>query len=439
MGSKGDELNFFTTKSSTVQTEALESQIGAKGIYNEGVSHRMLKNMSKYADFTKEALIQRIAQLETALTEQGARAPKFHREKAQRPLDFSKYATRHIALRFSYLGWNYNGLAVQKEPTPLPTVEGVVLAAMAKCRLIPSLVPQEFQFSRCGRTDKGVSAMNQVISLRVRSSLTKEEQADPANDHREIDYLNILNCLLPEDVKMHSICLRPPEGFDSRFSCISRHYKYLFHGADLDIDAMDEAAHLFLGEHDFRNFCKLDGSKQISNFKRTMLKSRIEPLGNGFYCFDLEGTAFLWHQVRNMASILFLVGQGLEKPKVVPELMDIEKYPTKPVFTMAADFPLVLYDCTFPEMEWIGAQHNSKYTQTATTVNSNWIEAQARAQISSFMIMLFPFHTNSDATRINLGNGKGKVVGSYVPIENRERHEFYEVINERWAKKQRTK
>lgn len=395
---------------------------------------------SKYADWTKEALVERVQQLECTLQQQGKQQAKLHKNRPkQRPFDFSKYPTRHIALKFSYLGWNYNGLAVQKEPTPLPTVEGVVLDALHRCRLIGSLSTQECGFSRCGRTDRGVSALNQVISLRVRSNLTLEEQSDAVNDIREIDYLNILNSILPADVKLHSVCLRPPQGFDARFSCLSRHYKYIFHGEGLDIAAMNTAAAFYLGEQDFRNFCKLDGSKQITNFKRTMLTSRIQELQHGFYCFDLEGTAFLWHQVRNMVAVLFLVGQGLEKPEIVRDLVDVDKHPVKPVFEMAADLPLVLYDCKFPAMEWISPQHNVKHQRTTTTVFANWLETHVRAQVCTFMKDLFPSVVENNSTRVNLGNGRGKVVGSYVPLVKRETQESYEVVNERWCnKKQRT-
>ena len=134
---------------------------------------------------------------------------------------------RFVAFKFAYLGWNYNGLAFQLEPTPLPTVEEIILKTLAKVKLIKEPI-EEVKFSRCGRTDKGVSAMNQVISIELRSNLSKEDQANPELDDKEVDYLSILNANLPSDIKVHSICLRPPEDFDARFSCISRHYRYIF-------------------------------------------------------------------------------------------------------------------------------------------------------------------------------------------------------------------
>ena len=48
------------------------------------------------------------------------------------------------------------------------------------------------------------------------------------------------------------------EEFDARYDCIRRIYKYYFFKEDLDIALMQEASKLYLGEHDFRNFCKMD-------------------------------------------------------------------------------------------------------------------------------------------------------------------------------------
>ncbi|CCH45032.1 putative tRNA pseudouridine synthase [Wickerhamomyces ciferrii] len=400
-------------------------------------------SIGKYSDWSKEDLISRILELETPKNEQNGTIIKRDQkpQKKSKPFDFSKHHTRFIALKFSYLGWNYNGLAIQKEPTPLPTVEGTIIEALNKCKLIPSLNPGNFNFSRCGRTDKGVSALNQVISLKVRSNLTPEEQLDPNLDSKEFDYINILNGILPSDIKIHEISLRPPQGFDARFSCTSRHYKYLFHQQGLDIELMQKAAKLYEGSHDFRNFCKIDGSKQISNYERTILKSQILDLGNGLYCFDLEGSAFLWHQVRNMVAILFLVGQKLESPGIVTQLMNIQETPTRPLFDMGSDIPLILYDCKFPEMEWVKANKCAKYEKTLTSVYSQWIELNMKTQVAKFMYEKFVNdddifqNSNERRTRINLGDGKGKIVGEYVPLFKRDRMESFEVVNERWKKR----
>ncbi|KAL6941969.1 hypothetical protein ACO0QE_003132 [Hanseniaspora vineae] len=453
---------------------------------------------SKYNKWTREQLILRIQELEqenknaklqksltptitrTASASHSTKSQKHNAKKPAKPFDYSKYNTRSIALKFAYLGWNYNGLAIQKTPTPLPTVEGVILETMLKCKLIPNMNTTEYDFSRCGRTDKGVSAMNQVISLKVRSNLTPEEQSDSANDSREIDYIRVLNNGLPPDIRIHAVMLRPPPGFDARFSCKYRHYKYIFKKTNgLDIEAMQRAAALYVGpDKDFRNFCKLDGSKQITNFKRHILSAKILTLNDAeqLYCFDLKGSAFLWHQVRNMMAILFLIGQGLEKPEIITDLMNVEKYPRKPIYDMANDIPLILYDCKFKQeldaenfdldtenkeilrdehygeqrdvcgLEWISGSKFTLHGRTLNNVFATRLDYEIKNEVSKIfshtskdqsMVMAMSETNLTDKNKvcIDLGDGRYKNTGKYEPISKRPVQSLYEDINAKYKQK----
>ncbi|AET41159.1 pseudouridine synthase DEG1 Ecym_7325 [Eremothecium cymbalariae DBVPG len=418
-------------------------------IFKLGVKSTHTVEESEYLKWSREQLIERLLQLETekrsiddevedkkhkrVKTEGVAKKGK---RKQYREFDFSKYNTRFIALKFAYLGWNYNGLAIQKEPTPLPTVEGTILEAMSKCKLVPSMVPQDYNFSRCGRTDKGVSAMNQVISLSVRSNLTAEEQLDPANDSKEIPYVHILNQLLPDDIRVSAVCLRPPEGFDARFSCKYRHYKYLFKKDSLNIDLMQEAAKMYIGEHDFRNFCKLDGSKQITNYKRVILSSQILHIDGDMYCFDLIGSAFLWHQVRCMMANLFLIGQELEDISLISNLLSPSKYPQKPIYELASDIPLILYDCKFENIEWLDPDlTNDKTMKSSRIVDSVELDYKLKSTISSLLKENFPRAVIRGKTIINVGDGKGKVVATYKKLLERNFMDSAETINAKYRQR----
>lgn len=93
---------------------------------------------------------------------------------------------------------------------------------------------------------------------------------------------------------------------------------------------MHRAAQGFLGDHDFRNFCKMD-VEHVVDFRRRVLSVAVQPLPGAVALFAVTGTAFLWHQVRCMAAVLLLIGAHLEDEQLVPELLDVQKRPRKPL------------------------------------------------------------------------------------------------------------
>lgn len=413
-------------------------------------SIRNVMGETDYTNWSKKELLKRIFELEGRSTdatdvaavsevaqnkEKGSVVDQVAQKKKGKTFDFNKYQKRKIALRFAYLGWNYQGLALQAEGTELPTVEGKIMEALYKVKLIGTPEQKDCDFSRCGRTDRGVSAMNQVISLRVRSKLSEEELKDEKNDIREVDYIKVLNQALPEDIRMHSVCLRPGEDFDARFSCTFRHYKYIFDGRQLDIAKMNEAAAMFLGENDFRNFCKIDASKQINNFKRNILMSHVEELADkkGFYVFNLRGTAFLWHQVRCMIAVLLSVGQRLEQPEIVKQLLDPQTYESRPVYKMAHDVPLVLYDCGFKNnVKWTGGP--ARELVIHHEVNNQWNDYKVKSYVVDFLKEVTDKNIPQvhNKTIIHLGDGIGQTVGKYEPFAKRRRLDTAQIINAKW-------
>ncbi|WFD25654.1 tRNA pseudouridine(38/39) synthase [Malassezia nana] len=352
---------------------------------------------------------------------------------------------RKIALRFCYDGGQYSGLAAQTaQVTPLPTVEETLWEALCTARLVDaSKSMDDAGWSRCGRTDAGVSAAGQVVAFWARSQCVDERHIRWPNDEHppepiqlrgehdeELPYVATLNRLLPPSIRVQAWSPVRSD-FSARFDCVYRHYKYFFtlgapfslswqpEGASqfsgrLDVDAMREAASRLVGEHDFRNLCKVDASKQITNFVRRIDGATIDPVSAGWhthvvnetkttdtdepmYVLNLRGSAFLYHQVRNIMAILFMVGAGLEHPQVVDELINVQQgaaaadrirarawvdsfcdhadaqtpdklllrslpephpdltvYETKPSYEMAADRPLMLWECgfRFTDVQW---------------------------------------------------------------------------------------
>ena len=182
--------------------------------------------------------------------------------------------------------------------------------------------------------------------------------------------------------------------FSARFSCQERSYRYYFPKSNLDLHRMQEAAQLLVGEHDFRNFCKADINNGVTNFVRTINDISINifmndgehTIGNNprtMHVLQIDGSAFLWHQVRSIVAILFLIGQGKEEPELITELLDIKRCPAKPQYNMAEGFPLVLFDCDFEDIEWQQTEANLR--ATIKDLDKQWTEYAVKAAIMSDM------------------------------------------------------
>mmetsp|Transcript_22541 Transcript_22541/g.32388 ORF Transcript_22541/g.32388 Transcript_22541/m.32388 type:complete len:385 (-) Transcript_22541:789-1943(-) len=207
---------------------------------------------------------------------------------------------------------------------------------------------------------------HQIISLRVRSSIPKdwpEEQVprhpcDVVCGQRELDYCGLLNRSLPAAIRVLGWTEVTP-GFNARFSATCRTYRYFFVRRRLDIAAMRRAAALLEGSHDFRNLCRMD-LDHVTHFRREVFSAVIEPFvpeaaegERALWMLEIRGVAFLWHMVRCIMAVLFLVGgqEGqAEDPEVLQRLLDPEQVAGKPSYRMAPSGPLVLHRCGFDRL-----------------------------------------------------------------------------------------
>ncbi|KAG9311075.1 pseudouridine synthase [Chiua virens] len=455
-----------------------------------------------YDTWSKQDLIARLTELEEHF-----KAGQSHKTSA------SHHPVRKIAVKFCYSGWEYNGLAYQIDPTPLPTVEEVLFQAFANARLVDAEAGLEgCGWEKCGRTDVGVSAAGQVISLwtsrDVRAPIRVgglSQTWTPTSPH-SISTTNLpptrpyyhpapqSSTTSPSSTasspRPSAFSPGPPSlpSFSARFNCTHRHYKYFFTAHDLDIPRMQQAASLLLGEHDFRNLSKLDPAKQITEFKRRIIRADIARVaGQGrdadaVYVLDLVGSAFLYHQVRHIMAVLFLVGTGLEAPSIVPTLMNIagsERSPfpddpplpivdRKPEYQMADALPLMLWDCTFSESDvrWqtgddVSANEDNGDARTKgdlyhqlhsvhqrslvhTTLEAHFLAAAARFHppppqyfpfsATGLTTSTIPLMVNKEAPVLGvpLGGGTYRRGVKYVPILQRKRLDHVEVANARW-------
>ncbi|KAI5700946.1 hypothetical protein M8J75_004546 [Diaphorina citri] len=191
-------------------------------------------------DLSKEELIQKILNLKKELARFTSKADKC---------------------------FNYHGFQIQTSSDN--TIAHHLLKALQKTCLIED--KEKSSFACCGRTDSGVSAFCQVVTLKIRSKLTSPGEE---SDDNELPYLKMLNNNLPRDIKV--VAWSPvPEKYSARFDCLFRNYKYWFPQAGLDIDAMHKAAQYLVGTHDFRNLCKMNVGNGVVNFKRLVTHAGV--------------------------------------------------------------------------------------------------------------------------------------------------------------------
>ena len=243
----------------------------------------------------------------------------------------------------------------------------MIFNALKRCKFLDPLKTNEelmslSNYSRCGRTDKGVNSSGNVFALNLRYE-------------DKYDYVKTLNNILPNDIFILSSCF-VDDSFDPRFSCLYREYKYYFLKKNMNIEKMKIAANMLCGFHNFKNFCKVDKSDEKweeKNYERRIFEISIEKVKNEnfVYPFDIKeniinneyyqsyvciikGSAFLWHQVRCIMQILFLIGDELEDIELINEMLD-EKSNYEFKYGLADEDNLILSDCIF---EFINFNNN---------------------------------------------------------------------------------
>ena len=206
-----------------------------------------------------------------------------------------------LRLDLEYDGARFAGWAAQPG---MRTVEGVLRETLAM--VLPNPVAD---VRVAGRTDAGVSASGQVVSL------TTTGEVDLSR------LVRALNGTLPNDVAARSV-VEAPMGFDARADARSRAYEYrvlpgirsplrrrgvLNVPAGLDTAAMREVAAMTVGQHDFRAFTPTNTEHVF--FDRTVSRCAWSKHGDELV-LEIEADAFLRHMVRVLVGSMLLVGRG---------------------------------------------------------------------------------------------------------------------------------
>lgn len=232
---------------------------------------------------------------------------------------------RNIKLTLSYDGTDFHGW--QRQPG-LRTVQEVLEAA------IESLTQARPTVTASGRTDAGVHALGQVVHF-----LT------PSRHPTEI-FVRALNALLPRDVRVLD-AREMPQAFHATLDARTKRYQYLIDNGPianpfqlryswhvprpLEVEAMNRAAAVLLGRHDFRSF-ETEWPNRTSSVRTIVdvLVVRAEDLVR----LEVEADGFLYNMVRAITGTLVLVGTGKRPESWVGDVLRaenrVEAGPTAP-------------------------------------------------------------------------------------------------------------
>jgi tRNA pseudouridine38-40 synthase len=220
---------------------------------------------------------------------------------------------RTIALVVEYDGTGYHGFQRQ---TTLPTIASELEAALRV------LCGHDVSIVGAGRTDAGVHATGQVVSLETGSDVRLERMPIALSAMLRSKRIAVLRAV-PR-----------PVGFSARHDALARTYLYrilnrvapsplqehraFFVRSPLDVAAMSAAAQALLGEHDFSAFCAQLPTR--GRPARTLERLEISRRGD---VVELEVTAdsFLHQMVRIIAGTLVDVGRGKRPPEEVAAIL----------------------------------------------------------------------------------------------------------------------
>lgn len=219
-------------------------------------------------------------------------------------------------LTIAYDGTNYEGWQTQKTGVG---VQQKVEEALAK------LFPSQPRVHSSSRTDTGVHALGMIAHFEA-------PKTECRFNSRKLALA--LNAHLPHDVRIVSAA-RAKQEFHARFDAKGKQYRYyvwnhpamnpLLRGTawhvprKLNFQAMQTAAKLFVGKHDFQSFAANSGYKKDSTV-RTVTRCEVKRRGAQFTVI-IEGDGFLYKMCRGIAGTLVQIGLGKFPPQEIQSML----------------------------------------------------------------------------------------------------------------------
>mgnify|MGYP000843838839 FL=1 len=222
--------------------------------------------------------------------------------------------TKRVRLRVAYDGTAYHGWQLQP---------GAITIEQVLNETLTELLGEPIQVIGASRTDSGVHARGNVAVFDTSHRMPADK------------ICFALNQRLPEDIRVQSSETVAPDWHPRRCSCVKTYeYKILnrkielpterlyshFCYFDLDLEKMQQAAVLLVGEHDFKSFCNV--RTQVKDTVRTIYEISLSRTEDGMITIRICGNGFLYNMVRIIAGTLISVGMGQIPPDQIEDILN---------------------------------------------------------------------------------------------------------------------
>ena len=221
---------------------------------------------------------------------------------------------KNYKLKISYDGSRYFGWEPQPDRETIQGKIETVLARMVDKDMVDVI--------GAGRTDAGVHARAMIANVHLDTPMSPEEIRDYANRY------------LPDDIVILEV-REAADRFHARYKAVGKTYQYTcFDGPvkpvfdrkyytpldqELDVEAMQEAAHFLEGKHDYKSFC---GNSRMKKSTVRIVDTITVRRRKGYVYLTFHGTGFLQNMVRIMSGTLIEVGLGRKRPEEVGEILE---------------------------------------------------------------------------------------------------------------------
>lgn len=221
---------------------------------------------------------------------------------------------KNYKLKISYDGSRYFGWEHQPDRETIQGKIETVLARMVDKDMVDVI--------GAGRTDAGVHACAMIANVHLDTRMSPEEIRDYANRY------------LPDDIAILEV-REAADRFHARYKAVGKTYQYTcFDGPvkpvfdrkyytpldqELDVEAMQEAAHFLEGKHDYKSFC---GNSRMKKSTVRIVDTITVRRRKGYVYLTFHGTGFLQNMVRIMSGTLIEVGLGRKRPEEVGEILE---------------------------------------------------------------------------------------------------------------------